>query len=217
MDFVTLPHEGIPHGVPSSYDWYSEPKVIGHTPPEGWTAALPWGQVYVDNTAATTAPNTRVEIGRVEMRILDTTDNHWRVERWCSVTGSWYPEDFVGASEPSDIRTEPSGRVSATAGDGKTFHFFPSARFTIDPETIGGVIVTVWARLIVADPDQPDDRSSARYLLSVGSDWYPDLVTPPNSPQPGTGIGRFRYVSSEWRPFHFTTMTEEQLNANPPN
>jgi hypothetical protein len=210
-------HEGIPHGVPSSYTWYMKAVPSSPLPPVGWTGAVPWGQIYVDESTATTATNTRVEIGDIEMQILSTVDNEWHVSRWTSKDGALYPEDYVGASITGDIRAEGGdgvGVISVTAGSGRCHHFFPSTRLLVDRASVGGVAITIWARLIVANSGVADDRTTARYLLGAGGDWWSDSTT--GTSNTDMGVARLRYVTTSWRPFRFTTLSGAALRANPP-
>jgi hypothetical protein len=85
--------------------------------------------------------------------------------------------------------------------------------------SIAGIFTTVQARLILDDPTLPDDRAQARYLLSVGGDYWRDLAAEWQSDWTTVGdaaIGRFRYVITDWQSFNMTTVSDEVLCANPP-
>src|ERR1700676_4003713 len=73
---MQAPHEGIPHGVPSSYSWYDCPVLGSPTPPSGMTAMTAWGQTYADST--TTEPsNVRIEIKNMEGYVWSNSQQKW--------------------------------------------------------------------------------------------------------------------------------------------
>jgi hypothetical protein len=217
---MTLAHEGLPHGVPEEYTWYKGPRVGTPQPPAGWTAAVAWGQVY-EWIEGNPAINTRVQIKDMEMYILKKSDALWHLlQESKRVFGEAYVEDYVNnISRPADIRQEADSSISVTCGDGYTFHFWPEQGRTAFPENdVAGCFVTVQARLILDDPQGIDDRDSARYLLNVGGDWWLNLDAEWNQWTTNTdmGIGRFRFVTSEWTSFNMITLDEQQIRDNPP-
>jgi hypothetical protein len=216
---MTQPHEGSPHGVPPSYDWATKPRLGLGNNPGSFKAITAWGQLYED-AKGNPASNTRVQIRYVRTYVMSKS-GQWRIlQQSKKVEGAAYVEDFAGdVNKPADIRNEPGGSISVTAGDGYNFHFWPPGRVTIDPQDIGGVFVMVQARLIVADPKLPDDRNKARYLLSMGADYWKDSTAtwqPDGSANGDVGIGRFKYVRKNWQGFGMTTLSWQQLDMNPP-
>lgn len=221
IDDMTLPHQGHPMGVPASYDWSHGPVMgLGNHPPPNWHAITAWGQLYVD-ARGNPARNTRVQIRRMQTYILSKRDGKWhRVQNSVGVDGAAFREDFAeNISRKPDLRREPDGSVSVTAGDGYNFHFWPTdGRASIDPHDVAGVFVTVEARLIVGNPNKPDDRSRARYLASVGADYWVNLHAAWNhfKTNDAVAMGRFKYVTTQWQAFNCTTLTAKELRRNPP-
>ena len=88
----------------------------------------------------------------------------------------------------------------------------------MDPLDIAGVWATMEARLIIADEQLPDDRSAARLLLSAGADYWqsPAAAWDQWKTNGDIGIGRFRYLTSKWQAFNMHTLSEAQLQSNPP-
>lgn len=218
---MTLPNQGRPMGVPASYDWAYKPVIgMGNKPPVIWHAITAWGQLYVD-AGGNPASNTRVQIRRMRTYILNKQNRKWSlVQSSKGVEGAAYREDFAeDIHKKPDLRREPDETVSVTAGGGYNFHFWPSGgRASIDPSNIGGVFTTVEARLIVGDPNKPDDRSRARYILSVGADyWVNRHVKWDHFKTNGAvAMGRFKYVTKKWQAFNCTTLTAKQLRQNLP-
>ena len=140
-----------------------------------------------------------------------------------SVTGNAYREDFKNnANISADERSEASngGGVSVTAGNGYNYHFWPAgvSRATIDPNDIALIYATCQARLIVGNKNKPDDRDKAKYLLSVGGDyWYNTTIGWAEFKTNGDfAIGRFKYVKKEWGNFSGWAGDINLLRNNPP-
>ncbi|MBN1480705.1 T9SS type A sorting domain-containing protein [candidate division KSB1 bacterium] len=217
---ITLPHEGLPHGVPSSYDWAQKPRRGAQQPPEDWTAAIAWGQLYewIEGNPAT---NTRVQIRDMEMLYLSKSDGQWhQLQKSLRIDGAAYVEDFVGdINKPADIRTEPDGSISVTAGDGYNFHFWPSSgRVEIPENDVEGCFVTVQCRLILENPDGVDDRNEAKYLMSVGGDWWESMTAVWDQWRTNAdmGIGRFRFITPEWKGYNMISLPVDRVRENPP-
>ena len=217
---ITLPHEGLPHGVPDSYNWSKRPRKGAQQPPEGWTAAIAWGQLY-EWAEGNPATNTRVQIRDLELFYLSTSDGQWRqLQKSLRVDGAAYIEDFIDdISKPADIRSEKDGSISVTAGGGYNFHFWPSSgRVEIPKDDVKACFITVQCRLILDDPNGPDDRDEAAYLMSVGGDWWESMsaVWDNWTTNADMGIGRFRFVTNEWKGYNMISLPEEMVRENPP-
>lgn len=217
---MTGQDEAPPQGVPSSFDWADGPVIEMGNNPNGWQAITAWGAVYVP-VQGNPATNTRVNLRDVQLYFLQRSTGAWLLlQNTSQPQGADYLDDFAGdVSQPGDVRQEPDGTISVTAGGGYCFHFWPADRASINPNDVGGVLVLLQARLIVGNPSLPDDRSIAQYIAGAGADYYPALTGgwPGNlSYNPGVGIGKMKYVQDEWRFYAMTTLTADQLAANPP-
>ena len=209
-------NEGYPHGVPLSYDWANGPVIDMGNNSAGEQAITSWGVVYVA-AQGNPAGNTRVNIKNLQLYFLQKNTGKWLLlQNTSTPDGEAYPENFQGNSIPADIRTEPDGTISVTAGNGYNFHFYPSDRAAINPKNIGGIVAIFEARLIVGNPALADDRSIAQYLCSAGADYYPSVTGPGIQNNPSVGNGKMKYVESQWRSFAMTTLTKAQLESNPP-
>ena len=56
------------------------------------------------------------------------------------------------------------------------------------------------------------------YLLNMGGDYWLDLGAPWDNfkTNGGIGMGRFKYVRTNWQAFNMTTLPESELRRNPP-
>jgi hypothetical protein len=129
-------NEGNPHGVPLSYDWANGPTVTMGNNSNGWRAITAWGVVY-EAAEGNPATNTRVNIRNIRTLFLQKSSGKWLLlQNTSTPDGAAYREDFSGDdSKPADIRHEPDGTISVTAGGGYNFHFYPSDRASINPKT----------------------------------------------------------------------------------
>ena len=222
---MKLAHEGLPHGVPQSYDWAKKPRVgMGVNLPDNWNASTAWGQVY-EAAEGNPATNTRVQLRNMQMYYFSKSKQKWiKLQDTLSVTGSAYTENFQGnVNKSADQRDESAangGGKSVKAGDGYNYHFWPDGgkRATLPAGDIAVIYSTCQARLIVDNPNKPDDRDSARYLLSVGGDyWYNTSIGWAEFKTNGDwAIGRFKYVTKEWQAFNGWAGDENILRNNPP-
>ena len=214
--------EASPHGVLSSFDWAKCPRLAYGNDPKHMRAVLPWGQVYV-STKGDQTTNTRIQIRNLFIYYLSKSDNRWKL--WTgskSVTGAYYAEDFKNNNSipASNIRTEDSGGISVKLIPNYNYHFWPvNGRKTIDPTDIKGVWAYCEARLVTDDPTKPDDRKLAEYILSTGSDYWLDLTAQWISTwynNGDIGIGRFKYVTNDWKAFNMHTLNAQELQASQP-
>ncbi len=219
---MSLPHEARPEGVPDSYGWAAGPRVgWGADPPPDWEAANMWGQIYPAR-GGNPALNVRVQVRAPVLLYLSKRDGQWHeLQRTPSVEGAAYRQDFRGDENvPADVRREEDGTLSVRLTPGYNYHFWPQGdRAAISPEDIAGLASAFQARLVVDDPDLPDDRDQARIVASCGGDYWRSLSARWRSDWSNNGdwaIGRFRFVTTQWQVFTATTLTPDQIRANPP-
>jgi hypothetical protein len=218
---MSLPHEARPSGVPDSYDWSRGPRLGRGNDPGTFVRLIAWGHLY-EAVGSNPASNTRVQLKDIETWLLSRATGEWTLLQASEVVaGAAFREDYSdNANVPADIRLEAEGGVSVTAGGGYNFHFWPtSGRAPIDPVDVAGVVTRVRARLILDDPNRPDDRSSARYILGMGADYWrkeDSQYSADFRDVADLGIGRFRFVTREWQSFYMHTLSPEQLQDNPP-
>jgi hypothetical protein len=216
---MTGQHESRPHGVPDDYDWAFEPRMGKGNNPGSFRALIAWGQVY-EAAEGSASTNTRVHLRNIKTYVLSKKDGLWRlVQDSAEVQGSAYREDFVDdISKPANFRTEDEG-ISVKLEKGYNFHYWPpTGRVEIDPNDIAGVFTTMQARLIVDDETKSDDRDEARYLLSMGADYWLDMDAQWDQLKTNgdVAIAKFKYITPEWQAFNMISVSEEELRKNPP-
>jgi hypothetical protein len=217
---MTPPHEGKINGIPTSVDWVLRPRVGMGNDSEGFKAMAAWGQLY-ESAAGNPATNSRVQIKNIKAYMLSKRDGKWHLLQSSEIVeGDAYREDYAGnVNKPADIRYEQDGSISVKAGQGYNFHFWsPNGRVSINPDDVNGIFTTVQARLVTDNPQQADDRSKARYLLSVGADYWLNLSAQWDqwTTNGDIGIGKFKYVTTSWQAFNMITLSPSEIRQNPP-
>lgn len=219
IDDMSLPHEGSPSGVPDYFDWAKKPRIGMGNNPGSFKAFIIWGQVYTAQPG-NPAVNTRVQIRNLKAWYLSKRTQRWiLLQSGIKAEGAAYREDFAGdVNKPADVRNEPDGSISIRTEKGYNFHFWLPQRVEIDATDIGAIFTTAQAKLILHDPTTTNDRASARYMMSIGADYWSTLSAPwDNFKTNGdVGIGRFKFVRNDWKAFNMTSATPEQLRQNPP-
>ena len=213
-------HEGTPSGVPSDLHWASEPRVGMGNKPKGFKAMTAWGQLY-EAAEGNPAINTRVQIKNIQAYMLSKQDCKWHLLHSSKkVDGAAYREDYVDdVHKPADIRHDTEDSISVKLERGYNYHFWTTnGRASIEPNDIIGIFTTVQARLILDNTQKADDRSKARYLLSMGGDyWLNSTAEWDNWTTNGDiGIGKFKYVETKWQAFNMATLSPEEIRQNPP-
>jgi hypothetical protein len=191
------------------------------------THLLPWAVMF--EGVGNNAWNTRVQIRNLRAFVLSKSSGQWRQSHSADrLDGHYCPQDgnYYGCSTGLDERAEASGGASIKPQPGMNVHGWFGGRGAIDGPDVGAVVVTFESRLVLDDPQGPDDRASAKYLFHVGADYYPgDTQT---VLMPSVAISRSKLISSDWKAFNMTTfsdvgsqepgggITQAQLRANPP-
>jgi hypothetical protein len=214
------PHEGIPHGVPEAYGWTRKPRLAMGNNPGKFKSMVAWGQVY-EAAEGNFSQNTRVQIKNMKAYQLSKSDKTWHLLQSSQrVEGAAYREDFQNnLNKKADVRREADGSISVKLHKNYNYHFWPSmSRANIDPRNIGGLIVTVYARLIPDRAQGEQDLSRARFILNVGGDyWSSQNANWDNFKTNGEiGMGRFKYLTKDWKLFSMTTLSQQELACYPP-
>ncbi len=212
-------HESAPIGVPPAYTWQAGPRIGLGNNPNTFRAMQPWAQIF-ETAPGNTSTNTRIEVQKIKAYYLNNKSNKWLL--W---TGAIKPsavntsQDLTTKiTKPSDVRDISGGGISVGLEKGFNIFLFAPSRVSITPADIGGVFVTVQARLILADASKPDDRDAAPVMLSAAGDYWLNLTAPGDdfTTHGDIAIGKFKRLSRDWKTFNMHTLTADQIRANPP-
>ena len=198
-----------------------------------WTVLLPW--IVIFDGIGNGATNTRVEFRNLKAYYKSRKTGRWVLITQGPISGENYPKHLTGTrTVPPELRRERDGAVSVRpAGGNYAFHGWCCGPKPIDPPDIAAIHVTTLARLTLDRAGGPDDRDSAKYLMQVGADYYPDAKTKiaafaPTGYNPGVGLSRFKLLTRDWQAISMTTIdvgvddprggaiTEAELRAAPP-
>lgn len=207
-------HESTVHGINPAWDWGSAPRQgAGTSFPSTFSDPnfVPWG-IAATATAGSPATNTRVQLRKI---ILDVKRNG----KWSRVVyntdaakimGALYLNYETNQSSPANLLKHGTDGISVKLpSTGGSFHFMTTNRF---PIAAGAqeIVSRVEARLIVDDASKADDRAKAKLLVNSGGDiwktasaqWNPSVLS-----NVDFAIGRFKYVTNDWKVFSSSTLT----------
>ncbi len=226
------PNEGIPNGVPSTWDWATgagQTNLVPDPPPDtsGPYTGVPysssnyWGLIYREQGYSVVS-NTQVQLANCQYWVLPTGSNTWSLlqDESRGLQGGNWTEDFSAsagdlaflpgtASSPESVITPPMGENA---------HFWPAGWY-VTPPSLRAAVTVCRVRLVVANASLPDNRASARYLLEMGADWrhadstchlYPtgNICSPIED-------GKFIRITSQWRDGIMSTMSSSDLQSLP--
>lgn len=207
-------HEAKPYGVPESYSWQAQPVVQpGNGPPPGFHAITGWGQIF---RARGTAPvSLDVSIKNLRTYVLLTSGKLELIQASNSLDGAQFNTDYRNnASTPAQIGSDADGNTSVVTNPFAAFHFWPtSGKVTFEPRTVRGVVVAVEAKVNLKGRQTAADVDR-KLILSVGADYWvaQDSRWDNYRTNVGVGMGRFGYISTEWRCFTMTTITDHDAS-----
>jgi hypothetical protein len=211
---VTMGNQARGTGTPS---WW-KPTNLRFKSSDYWNAIIPWFVIF--DGQGNRAINTRVEVRNLRLYSLSRKSGLWmQVASSAEVEGALYPKHLTGSvTHKPDLRALKgvSTAIRPPGGD-LVFHGWCCGRQQIDGSDVEAIFVTVQARLTPDRPTLPPDIDTARYLLHVGADYYPDSETlvsafAPTGYNPGVGLGRAKLVKPEWQAFNFATIAAGVLD-----
>ncbi|MDO5083212.1 hypothetical protein EII34_07190 [Arachnia propionica] len=242
IDDMTLPNDGTVAGqypyFGSHAGWAEKARVVMGNIPKGsnapdywrdavisgkykydtdWKALQPWIAIFTlsDNQAT----NTRVEVSSIRAYILSKKTNQWELFEDHPTSGGIFDEGYAHLPHVQADERQDGGftLVKPPAADARQiYHSWGEPKALKDPSDIKAVHVRVFTRLVLDDPNGPDDRHLAKYALQVGADYYPEVGSTVNDADllmkgqgkwfPGVGISRAVQVTNEQRLTSFTTL-----------
>lgn len=218
-------NEGHPHGVPTTWDFYSRAFIAdGNNPCNSVSpcntnmAYVYWGVIYADANG-NPATNTRINIKACKSYYYDTSISDWVASGpYNAPEVQYYAENYDPnvVETTANTRTEADGSISVLPASGKVSHFYgPPSRIPFVKANWGGVVNYCQMRLVVDNASLTNDTASAKLLGGLGGDFYPSTTTNGISNNNGIGGGKMKYISTTWRSFAMSSLTYAQIMALP--
>lgn len=175
------------------------------------------------------APNTRVQQRDIQIWWL-LSDGKWVLgSHHARPSDLMLPLDQAGGTEKAgtDIWRDESANgggasMRSIGREGYARHMWREASGSSPvPANAVGAVGAFFSRLILDDPNGPDDRDKAHVLSACAGDWLAERASldarePQRQNALRMGFGRLKYVTRQWQLFGWTNLSEAQIRANPP-
>ncbi len=185
--------------------------------------------------------NTMVEISRMSLYWMDTS-NVWRrmSDKGRDITTPTHPQSnsYQDSQRGCNIASVQATREANDGYDtykGKpsdtTFSLYPQlyywthgaigTSYTYNRDTIKAIYVGQYARVVLIDPNDIDDRHLSNFVIHVSSDIKSEdgTMVPGYEMYGAGGISRYKKIptNGDWMPCNYLGgVTESELNSNPP-
>jgi hypothetical protein len=227
-DDITLPHELSPLPIiPTSWGWsyhgwpYQDecgPRTI---PEDGSDRYNPWGQIFPDPSTPNYL-NAGIELGRMTIYAKLRSDGKWHIFDQGLPIGGYI---FTGGDNLPKVPNTawspisgPGGGLFYKVGMGnwqtnEGAHWWPGDphQYINNPD-IEHLAVSITARIVLQDPNGPDDRNQARYLIGIGI----DRRAADGSTIKGMLMSRHRYLTNEWQTFTMNDICPNMVEIEKP-
>jgi hypothetical protein len=191
-------------------------------PDDGSDRHNPWGQLLPDPSTPTNL-NAGIELGPMVFYVQFKSTGEWKTYEhglpnggYVFVSGDNLPEAPNTAYNPIP---GPGGGLFHKMGMGNWVqnqgtHWWPGHEHEyLKNSDIKHLAVSVTARVVLEDPDGPDDRDQARYLIGIGMD---RRAADGCCNTGGTLMSRHRYVTNEWQTFTMHDICPDMVEIERP-
>ncbi len=233
IDEVSTMHEGgnLPYH-PGGWPWAdkSNPHVDDNRERQFGPINLPGGHNYlitwaylVPEEGMSNSLNAAVEITDIGFAYQSKSTGQWTRKdspnnvSWGALASSWTSYASNSFSGTLSGQPGPGGGLVTGLGFGNWqdpawhLHFTGEHEPIPNSSDVKEAISWVKARLVLRNPNGTDDRSQAKYVLGVGTDYKtsPGMACP----CPSSAIGKHKYVTNEWRTFIASTLHPDTVRA----
>jgi hypothetical protein len=210
---MSLPHEGIPAGVPVEYDWARQARMGAGNDPGGFTAFTGWGQAFpAEGTSMAT-----LSILLRDMRVLvcHGQRRNWTLLQRGDVEGAQFQPDFGGNHNQPPVRVVKAGdAIAVKIADGSVYHFWPrQGRVDLPSQNLCGIVVLVQAKLVPDAQDPHADATEHRALLGLGADYWKSKSAQWDNYESNrdVAIGRLKWLGDSWQWYGLAIATPAEL------
>lgn len=203
--------------------WLQSQALQVHKSCEPWQAFVQWFVVFEGE--GNKAENVRVQVRHPQSWFLSERDKRWmplvrtRQTAWFLAT----KDDVTWVDKQMDIQRAPDSSLAFAVNRGAPFVYHGIAgegpvSIAKAVGDIAAVFTTVQARLVLDDPNGPDQRERAVWLLQSGADYYPSPQThAKEAVPPGVGLSRSKRVTSQWQTFNFASLANARQDYPGPS
>ncbi len=183
-----------------------------HKSCEPWRAFVQWFVVFEGR--GNQADNVRVQVRYPQSWYLSRAANRWlalvreRETTWFLAT----KDDVTWVDRKLDIQFAQDQSVAFKVETSSPYSYHGIVgRGPVDisaaVDDIEAVFTTAQARLVLDDPEKPDQLEQAVWLFQSGADYYPAPDThAKEAVPPGVGLSRSKRITREWQTFNFATL-----------
>ncbi len=210
---LTKRHEGVPVGVPSSYDWYARPRIHAGNSPGGFSALTGWGHVFWRDGANDDG------LG-VQIRSFITLLCHGHTRKWTliqrgKIAGAQFKANYAENFATRPLKFENlDGVATVTFKRGTAFHFWPACgRSELPAGPTCGVVALVEARLLVPEASAGKKNKDSPYLIGLGADYWKDRSVQWDHyrTNKSVAVGRLRGLAGSWTWYGISTAEDSDL------
>lgn len=195
-------HEGLPHGVPTDWDWYYGARPLLWMNSGNNKALSSWGQVF-EWEGGSPVSDVRFQIRNHRMYVY--TNQKWILAEDVSanIEAGLFRESDYGWTGLIPYRAEKrSGGISYPIKSGFCLHWFKQVwrdkkRYQL-PDSFEAIFICYEIRMIPGSSKTPS-VANAKYLAAVGADYYFSPDTQGKEQNPSLVISRHKFLSSEWQ------------------
>jgi hypothetical protein len=181
---------------------------------------LPWFVQFEGEENS--ASHTRVQMRNLRLFVKSQSTGKWeRLIDTDSFSGIQCDQsgNYLHCPQLASVR-EDGDSASSLPLSNLNLHGWWGGREPIDGWDVAAIVISLEARLAKDSENGIDDRAKAKYLISIGADYYSSLEA--------VGVSRAKLVTNEWQAFTFTTLndvgyqepgggiSESDLRADPP-
>ncbi|MFK7965133.1 MAG: hypothetical protein AB8C46_14320 [Burkholderiaceae bacterium] len=204
--------------------WWQESQALAkHKKCDAWQAFVQWFVVF--EGAGNSANNLRVQVRYPQSWFLSQREDRWMPLVRTRKTG-WFlatKDDVTWIDQSMDIQQAPDGSLAFAVTKATPYVYHGIAgEGPVDighaVDDMAAVFTTVQARLVLDDPDGPDEREQAVWLLQSGADYYPRADTHAKEAiPPGVGLSRSKRLTAQWQTFNFATLANARQDYPGPS
>jgi hypothetical protein len=208
------PHQGIPEGVPSDFDWQATSRIRSLTVPPGFSALTGWGQFFWRAGAGSTDQSVELKESQTLLCEQNGSAVTWRRVQSGKIEGAAFNPDYKdNVNTPAVVDEIAPNVYRVQLEPGKAFHFWPLGRASFSQATqLCGVVYLLQARAVRpggAEMGVASEQPS--FLIGGGVDYWKSISAhwPENS---GVGVGQLRSLSIKWHWYGFSTASPQALH-----